>query len=76
MFDSDLQVTDVHPKRIPDIFKGEQVIVFGSYAGDGPKQIRISGYVRGQKHTFTYDVDFPEFSDDDHHAFVPRLSCR
>ena len=66
-------VKDVFPRRIPDIFKGEQVILYGRYSGGGRKTVRLSGMINGVRRTLEYSVDFPEHSNDDRAAFVPRL---
>ena len=68
-----IAVQDVYPRRIPDIFKGEQVILYGRYTGSGRKTVRLSGTINGVRRTLEYTVDFPERSNDDRSAFVPRL---
>lgn len=77
---TDLQITfegletkDVFPRRIPDIYKGEQVILYGRYNGHGSKTVKLSGMVGGERKTFEYKLDFPEISPDDKASFVPRL---
>ena len=37
----DLQVSEVHPHRIPDLFFGRPVTLAGRFEGKGPKTIRI-----------------------------------
>ncbi|MDF1746023.1 MAG: VIT and VWA domain-containing protein [Gimesia sp.] len=66
-------VTDVYPRQIRDIFKGEQLLVYGRYTGSGPKTIQISGMINGAKTTLSYKLDFPAESTDDRNCFVPRL---
>jgi Ca-activated chloride channel family protein len=68
-----LEVSDVHPVRVPDLFKGEQLVVYGRYLGHGRRNVRVSGLARGERKTFEFAVDFPEVSPDDKAAFVPRL---
>lgn len=68
-----LEVSDVHPVRVPDLFKGEQLVVYGRYLGHGRRTVRISGLARGERRSFEFPVDFPEVSPDDKAAFVPRL---
>ncbi len=69
----ELEVRDVYPRRIADVYRGEQVVVFGRYAGSGPQTIQVTGNYEGQRKTFLYDLEFPEASEDDKTAFVPRL---
>ncbi|MBW3542010.1 MAG: VIT and VWA domain-containing protein [Planctomycetes bacterium] len=68
-----LEVKDLYPQKIPDVFKGEQVIVYGRYTGHGTKTVKLSGNVGGQRKTFEYTLEFPEYSDEDKNSFVPRL---
>lgn len=72
-FDESIRVTDMYPKTIPDLFKGEQVVLYGQYIGSGSKEVRLSGYVNGKRKTVTYTLEFPSYSNDDSNAFVPRL---
>ncbi|MDA7979922.1 MAG: VIT and VWA domain-containing protein [Pirellulales bacterium] len=64
--------TDVFPRKVPDVFRGEQVLVFGQYRGVGKHKIELSGVIGGERKTFQYELEFPE-STDDQHSFVPRL---
>ncbi|HUG93138.1 MAG TPA: VIT and VWA domain-containing protein [Planctomycetaceae bacterium] len=68
-----LEVQDVFPRKVRDLYRGEQVIVFGRYTGHGRKKVTLSAAGRAGRQTFEYELDFPEVSEDDRHAFVPRL---
>ena len=68
-----LSTQDVLPRRIADMYRGEQVILYGRYVGAGRKTVRVSGNFRGETKTFTYELDFPEVSESERNAFVPRL---
>ena len=68
-----LDVKDVYPKEIKDIFRGEQVILYGRYTGHGEKTVTVTGKVGGEEKTFAYKLDFPEMTEDDRGSFVPRL---
>lgn len=37
------RVRDLAPTRIPDLFEGEELVVFGSYLGDDPTTLALSG---------------------------------
>lgn len=43
-----LQVTDVFPKQLPDLFPGRPVIITGKYHGQTPGFITLSGNVGGK----------------------------
>ncbi len=68
-----LEVTDVFPRNIKDVFRGEQVVIYGRYTGHGEKTLRLTGMAAGEKRTFEYKLEFPEVSEDDRNSFVPRL---
>ncbi|MCA9116518.1 MAG: VWA domain-containing protein [Planctomycetaceae bacterium] len=68
-----LETRDVFPARVSDMYRGEQIIVYGRYTGHGRKTVNISGNVAGSRRTFSYELDFPEYSEDDKASFVPRL---
>ena len=67
----DITVSQTYPGAMPDLFKGEMLIAFGRYKGNGPGAVRISGTLNGEKHEFATDVSFTE--TDTKHAFIPRL---
>ncbi|MBI5774669.1 MAG: VWA domain-containing protein, partial [Verrucomicrobia bacterium] len=80
-FPASLRVTKLYPAPLPDLFRGEQLVLAGRYApnaraiertqkGDERKLI-IEGTVNGEKKTFTYDVNFPDETRE--HDFIPRL---
>ena len=68
-----IEVRDVFPRRIYDVYRGEQVVLYGKYIGGGEKTIKLTGTMKGKRQTFEYKVDFPNDSPDDKNAFVPRL---
>jgi Ca-activated chloride channel family protein len=70
-FSGDIRASRVYPSPLPDLFKGEQLIVVGRYSGDGHAAVTIEGAVNGVTKKFTDEVDFP--SRDTEHDFIPRL---
>lgn len=44
-----LEVSDVYPKELPDLFVGRPVIITGRYKGAGQTQIKVTGRVGRQK---------------------------
>ncbi len=69
----DLEVTDVYPRKIADIYRGEQVIVYGRYRGHGNHTLKLTGLAEGQSKTIDFEINLPEYSDNDKNSFVPRL---
>ena len=46
-----LETYDVYPRRLPDLFRGGQLMVMGRYKG-APKTVNLSGTLGGQTRTF------------------------
>ncbi|MEM9435329.1 MAG: VIT and VWA domain-containing protein [Pseudomonadota bacterium] len=44
----DLQVTDVTPSRLPDLFAGNALRVYARHNGQGEAQVTIKGFVQGR----------------------------
>ena len=66
-----MHVQEMHPKTMPDLFAGSQLVLFGRYKTTGPAKITLTGRAAGAERTFTYNVNFPE--NDTRHDTVPRL---
>lgn len=50
---------DVHPKRLPDLFRGSSLVIAGRYRGEGKRTLRVEGRVGSETRTWTYDVEWP-----------------
>jgi Ca-activated chloride channel family protein len=70
-FTADVRATKMYPSPLPDLFKGEQLVLVGRYSGKGSSALEIEGSMNGEKKKFTYDVKFPAESSE--HDFIPRL---
>jgi Ca-activated chloride channel family protein len=70
-FTGDVRATKMYPSSLPDLFKGEQLVLAGRYSGKGGSAVTIEGTVNGTSKKFAYDLNFPEESSD--HEFIPRL---
>jgi Ca-activated chloride channel homolog len=71
VFPDSVRVTKVYPATLPDVFKGEQLVVAGRYSGKSSGAIRLQGTVNGETKSYSYDGEFEEKSSD--HEFIPRL---
>lgn len=47
------------PAALPDLFRGEQLVVFGRYSGAGDTAVTLSGLVNGKPRSFTTEASFP-----------------
>ncbi len=68
---SGVDVEDIYPREIPDLFKGSQLVLLGRYSGDGDMLVNLKGNVGEEVKEFTYEVSLPE--DDLDNDFIPRL---
>ena len=66
-----MTLKQMHPAKLPDLFSGDQILLFGRYEGSGHVAIRLTGRVNGKKREFVYEATFPESSPDN--GFIPRL---
>jgi Ca-activated chloride channel family protein len=70
-FSGDIRTTRLYPSPLPDLFKGEQLVLVGRYSGKGESAAVIEGSVNGESRRFATDVKFPDESGDN--DFIPRL---
>jgi len=64
-------VSELYPREVPDLFKGEQVVLAGRYApGSGAATIELTGKVGGEARSFRYPVSFQSRAS---YSFVPRV---
>jgi Mg-chelatase subunit ChlD len=68
---SGVPVTELTPRRLPDLFAGSQLLLFGRYQDAGRATVRLIGHLGGREQVFTYPVEFPDRERDN--AFIPRL---
>jgi Ca-activated chloride channel family protein len=66
-----IELVDVYPRQLPDIFDGTQLVVLGRYRGTGSSSITLTGDVGGREREFDYEGTFKRRSDD--FAFIPRI---
>ncbi|MEZ4462696.1 MAG: VIT domain-containing protein [bacterium] len=48
------RVYDVYPTQMPDLFRGDQIVLFGRYRSTFNKPIVVSGKVGNESRTYTY----------------------
>ena len=51
-----LDVRDVYPSRLPDLYAGRPVVVTGRFSGDASDRVTVEGTVAGRAHRFTLDA--------------------
>jgi hypothetical protein len=56
----DLDVHDIYPARIPDLYAGEPLVIVGQYDGGGSDRVTVSGTVGGERWNTDFRVSLPE----------------
>jgi Ca-activated chloride channel family protein len=62
---------DIIPRKLPDLFEGDQVVLLGQYVGTKPITFKISGNYLGKKRQFKFKFKFNKANV--RNGFVPRL---
>lgn len=78
MFDevasSDSQpVNRIYPKKVFEIFTGQQLVVAGRYKKTGTAKIRISGKVGSKNQKFSFPAKFAKQNSNESNSFVEKL---
>ncbi|HEY7117798.1 MAG TPA: VIT and VWA domain-containing protein [Tepidisphaeraceae bacterium] len=68
---ADVRTSQVYPNMMPDLFKGEMLIVFGKYSGKGAAAVKVAGTINGEHKEFVQDVNFAD--NETRNEFIPRL---
>jgi Ca-activated chloride channel homolog len=63
----------VYPRQMPDLFRGDQLVLVGRYRKGGAAKIRLSGQTGGRKEEFTFQATLAESSHDETNGFIARL---
>lgn len=70
-FPTGVRVNGLSPNPLPDLFKGQQLVLVGRYEGSGSGAVTLSGQWNGAKREFSRDLSFPKEGSE--YAFLPRL---
>jgi Ca-activated chloride channel family protein len=65
-----VDVADIYPNPLPDLFAGSQLIALGSYQDGGEATLTLRGEVNGVPREFSFPVSFAQ---DGGSEFLPRL---
>lgn len=66
-----IELNEIYPVRIPDIFAGQELVLFGRFEGDGQSQVTVTGERLGRTLDFSTEILFPEASEAN--DYLPRL---
>ena len=54
-----VKTAELTPKKIGSLYRGQQLVVFGHYWGDGLAEIRLDGKISGQPKQYSTQIEFP-----------------
>ena len=66
-----IEVFDMYPRELADLFYGTQLTVFGRYKTAGPAVIRLTGMLGSEEKEFVFEKTFPEKSTNN--DYIPHL---
>jgi Ca-activated chloride channel family protein len=66
-----IEVRDIYPRVMPDLFKGSQLVLIGKYAGKGKVTVVLSGKVGKKAKRFV--LKDQELIKAEYYNFLPRL---
>lgn len=66
-------ISRTYPKRLTDLFAGEQLVWVGRYHKSGPVKVTLAGLLGGKRQTFDLRTDLAERSVGDSNGFVEKV---
>jgi len=71
-FGRSLEVTDIYPRELGDLFRGDDLVVYGRYRGEfGSHAITLRGKTERGERSFVFETGFP--GEEPSNALVARL---
>jgi len=68
---SNVEVSQIYPRKTGDVFKDSNILVLGRYSKPGPALITLTGSVKGQPVKMDFETEFPASSSEN--AFVAKI---
>ena len=65
------RIREILPARLPDLFRGDQLVVLGQYVGDAPIRFRLRGNYLGETRAFEFAFALGNATTT--HGHIPRL---
>jgi Ca-activated chloride channel family protein len=61
---ADVDIYDIEPQKLPNLYHGMPIKMYGRYKGKGDAQINITAEVNGRQITTTAEMNFPGLNED------------
>jgi Ca-activated chloride channel family protein len=65
-------VTEVYPIQLPNLYLGQQLVVFGRYDSVATTQVTISGYNYGSAVSYSYSLNLADTVQEEY-GFLPKM---
>ncbi len=62
---------DRYPKKLPDLFKGSQLMAAGRYKNGGHAAVKLQGKLQNTATQYVYEAVFPHRNEDN--SFIPHI---
>ncbi len=59
-----VRTSDLTPEKFSRVYRGEQLVMFGKYTGDGTARVRLDTEISGEKKRYESALQFPASSTD------------
>lgn len=66
-----VRLREIYPVTLPDLFAGQELVLFARYTGEGEGEVAVAGRRAGRSERFGATAAFPRHSEDN--AYLPRL---
>ncbi|HSW28682.1 MAG TPA: VIT domain-containing protein [Longimicrobiales bacterium] len=66
-----VRLSEIYPVRIPDVFAGDELVLFGRWQGEGSGRVTLRGRRGGRAESFSAGAAFPRTAEAN--AYIPRL---
>ena len=70
---SNTDVRSMYPEKLPDLFKGGQLVWVGKYNKAGNNTITVTGKVGGKEQKFTFKVDLASSKEGDTYDYLEQI---
>ena len=70
---SNTDIRSTYPDKLPDLFKGSQLIWVGKYNKPGKSTITLTGRIGGVQKTFSYDVYLESHEDLGNNDYIEKI---
>ncbi len=68
---NNVDVAQIYPQKVPDVFRGTNITVLGKYKKEGEGRITLTGMVDGKQEKMDFEASFPERETEN--GFVARI---